>query len=157
MDTTNYEIRPAGMRDIHAIRRLELLVFRQDAYSYLNISALIMWPGAANFKLLDRANNLIGFVAGQPNYTTHIDWIITLCVHPDHIRRGLGRKLLEMAEMGMTYSRIRLTVRQSNAAAIRLYETAGYSRLYIEPRYYHDGEDGIVMEKQRIYKTDEND
>lgn len=147
----DYEIRPAGMRDVHAVRRLELLVFKQDAYSYLNISTLIMWPGAANFKLLDKAGNVIGFVAGQPNYTTHIDWIITLCIHPEHTRRGLGRRLLEMAESQMTQSRIRLTVRTSNAPAIRLYETTGYTRLYTEPRYYSDGEDGIVMEKQRVY------
>jgi ribosomal-protein-alanine N-acetyltransferase len=149
-----YEIRPAGMRDVHAVRRLELLVFKQDAYSYLNLSTLIMWPGAANFKLLDSAGNVIGFVAGQPNYTTHIDWIITLCIHPDHTRRGLGRRLLEMAESHMTQSRIRLTVRTSNSPAIRLYETTGYTRLYTEPRYYSDGEDGIVMEKQRVYKEE---
>jgi [ribosomal protein S18]-alanine N-acetyltransferase len=146
-----YEIRPAGMRDVHAVRRLELLVFRKDAYSYLNISTLMMWPGAANFKLLDHGHNLIGFVAGQPNFANHIDWIITLCVHPDHTRRGLGRRLLDAAENAMTQPRLRLTVRVSNTGAIRLYEVAGYTRLYTEPRYYSDGEDGIVMEKARVY------
>lgn len=145
----DYTIKSASMRDIHAIRRLELAVFERDAYSYLNISTLIMWPGGANFKLLDPNGSLVGFVAGSPNYASHIDWIVTLCVHPDHQRRGLGRWLLQTGEDAMSQDRIRLTVRQSNGPAIRLYESAGYARTYIEPRYYNDGEDGIVMEKQR--------
>jgi len=36
----------------------------------------------------------------------------------------------------------------SNAPAIRLYEAVGYTRAYLEPGYYNDGEDGIVMQKE---------
>lgn len=145
-----YEIRPTTLRDVHAIRRLELLVFPKDAYTYLNISTLLMWPGGANFKAVDTRGNLIGFVSGTPNYTTHIDWIVTLGVHIEHQGRGLGRRLLLAGENGMSQSRIRLTVRASNLSAIHLYETAQYTRCYVEPHYYNDGEDGIVMEKSRL-------
>ncbi len=137
------------MLDVHALRRLEQLVFRDDAYSYLNLSTLIMWPGAANFKATDSGGTIIGFVAGQPSYSSHADWIITICVHPDYRGRGIGHLLLATAEDAMTQDVIRLTVRVSNTRAVKLYETVGYVRVYTEPRYYHDGEDGIVMEKRR--------
>jgi len=146
-----YQITRATMRDVHAIRRLEQVIFPLDAYTYLSLSTLLMWPGGANFKAIDATGVLAGFVAGSPNWGTHIDWIVTLGVHPDHQRRGLGRRLLTVCEQNMSQNTIRLTVRASNQAAIQLYLTAGYRRAYVEPRYYNDGEDGIVMEKTRNY------
>ncbi len=146
-----YQIKAASFRDVHTIRRFEMLVFPKDAYTYLNISTLLMWPGGANYKAVDERGTLIGFVSGTPNYTTRIDWIVTLGVHPDYQNRGLGRRLLQAGENGMTQPHIRLTVRASNAGAIHLYETASYRRCYVEPHYYNDGEDGIVMEKAREY------
>jgi ribosomal-protein-alanine N-acetyltransferase len=145
-----YDIRPATNSDIFAIRRLEVLVFRRDAYSYLNLTSLLMWPGAANFKAVDIGDReLVGFISGTPNWGTKTDWIVTLGVHPDHQRKHLGRRLLEVAENALSLPYLRLTVRRSNLAAIHLYESAGYSSLYIEPRYYDDGEDGIIMQKTR--------
>ncbi len=146
-----YQILRATMRDVHAIRRLEQIVFPLDAYTYLSLSTLLMWPGGANFKAVDREGTLAGFVAGSPNWGTRIDWIVTLGVHPDHQRRGLGRRLLAVCEQNMSQATIRLTVRTSNQAAIQLYLETGYRRAYVEPRYYNDGEDGIVMEKTRAY------
>ena len=91
------------MRDVHAIRRLELVVFPKDAYSYLNLSALLVWPGSANFKVTTPNDTLIGFVSGTPNFATHMDWIVTLGVHPDHQGRGVGRQLLDAAEAYINY------------------------------------------------------
>src|SRR5688572_12377759 len=144
-----YRVVQVSLRDVHAIRHLEQVVFPLDAYTYLSLTTLLMWPGGANFKAMDRRGNLVGFVAGSPNYGTRIDWIVTLGVHPEHRRHGLGRHLLSVCESHMTLPTIRLTVRVSNQGAIRLYESEGYQRVYIEPHYYNDGEDGIVMEKMR--------
>src|SRR5689334_15509102 len=109
-----YQIVRATMRDVHAIRRLEQVIFPLDAYTYLSLSTLLMWPGGANFKAIDPTGALAGFVAGSPNWGTHIDWIVTLGVHPDHQRRGLGRRLLNVCEQNMSQNTIRLTVRASN-------------------------------------------
>ncbi len=148
-----YSIKPATLRDVHAIRRLEVITFPKDAYSYLNLSSLLMWPGGAHFKALVTHlaghDDLVGFVSATPDWGRQLDWIVTLGVHPDHQNHGLGRRLLAAAESAMTQTRIRLTVRASNASAIHLYEVTGYVRSHIEPRYYSDGEDGIIMEKLR--------
>jgi ribosomal protein S18 acetylase RimI-like enzyme len=151
---TKYRIVQATMRDVHAIRRLEQIVFRQDAYTYLSLTTLLMWPGGANFKAVDSRGGLVGFVAGSPNWGTHVDWIVTLGVHPDHQRQGLGRSLLAICEQHMSQPTVRLTVRTSNQSALQLYLSAGYKRAYIEPHYYNDGEDGLVMEKTRQHPLD---
>jgi ribosomal protein S18 acetylase RimI-like enzyme len=36
-------------------------------------------------------------------------------------------------------------VRASNAAAIRLYEAAGFTRFNVREHYYGDGEDAVEM------------
>ena len=144
-----YEIAQATVKDVHAIRRLEMIIFPIDAYTYLSLTNLLLWPGQSNFKAVDSSGNLVGFVAGSPNWATHIDWIVTLGVHPQHQRHGLGRRLLQVCEDSMTQDLIRLTVRTSNTPAILLYQTCGYTRLYTEFRYYGDGEDGIVMGRSR--------
>jgi ribosomal protein S18 acetylase RimI-like enzyme len=144
-----YSIMPATVRDVHAIRRLEQVVFPIDAYTYLSLTSLLMWPGSANFKASDVNGTLVGFVAGSPTWSTQTDWIVTLGVHPLHQRRGLGIALLQTCEAHLSLPTIALTVRASNEAAIHLYENAGYRRAYVEPRYYNDGEDGVVMEKAR--------
>ncbi len=144
-----YLIKPAVLRDVHAIRRLEVLVFPKDAYTFLNISTLLMWPGGAHFKALDSQGNLVGFVSATPDWAREMDWIVTLGVHPEHQNNGLGRSLLRAGESGTSLPRLRLTVRASNAAAIHLYESEHFAPCYTEPHYYNDGEDGIVMEKIR--------
>jgi ribosomal-protein-alanine N-acetyltransferase len=143
----DYRVAQVTIRDVHAIRRLEQIVFPQDAYSYLSLTTLLLTPGGAYFKAVDAAGNLVGFVAGSPDWAVHIDWIVTLGVHPNHRRYGLGNRLLTVCEENLGQPKIRLTVRASNDPAIRLYEKAAYERLYVEPHYYNDGEDGIVMQK----------
>jgi ribosomal protein S18 acetylase RimI-like enzyme len=77
-----------------------------------------------------------------------VGWIATLCVHPDFRRRGYARELLRVCEQGLAMSSVRLTLRRSNLAAKNLYLAAGYAEVDIWLKYYSNGEDGIVMEKQ---------
>jgi ribosomal-protein-alanine N-acetyltransferase len=42
--------------------------------------------------------------------------------------------------------RILLEVRASNTAALSLYDSLGFTRFNVRPRYYSDGEDAIEMQ-----------
>lgn len=65
--------------------------------------------------------------------------ILNLCVHPDHQRRGLGRRLLRRmlavgreAEADTAF----LEVRASNLGAIALYRNEGFDEIGLRRDYY---------------------
>ena len=73
--------------------------------------------------------------------------ITTLAVHPAYRRGGIGRMLLaallELAD-ARGAQQVFLEVRDSNAAARRLYTEFGFEIKGIRKKYYHD-EDALVM------------
>lgn len=77
--------------------------------------------------------------------------ILNLCVHPDSQRLGYGRRLLTallMKAQQLETSKVFLEVRPSNAAALALYESAGFERIGIRPGYYQADvgrEDAVVL------------
>lgn len=75
--------------------------------------------------------------------------ITTFGVHPDHRRRGVGRRLLlQLADVAMELGSARMTleVRVSNEAAQALYRSFGFVVTGRRVAYYSDdGEDALVM------------
>lgn len=63
-----------------------------------------------------------------------------------HQRRGLARALLAALALD-TYPRVLLEVRSDNDAALALYEAAGFHRVSTRRRYYADGCDAVVMQR----------
>jgi ribosomal-protein-alanine N-acetyltransferase len=74
--------------------------------------------------------------------------VINVAVAPQERRHGIGRALvahlLEHARANGIV-KLLLEVRASNAAAIGLYESAGFKRFNVRERYYGDGEDAVEM------------
>ncbi|MEN9241441.1 MAG: ribosomal protein S18-alanine N-acetyltransferase [Thermostichus sp. DG02_3_bins_51] len=78
--------------------------------------------------------------------------IISLAVHPDHQRRGLGKRILiellnQARDFGCAWAT--LEVKASNQSAIHLYESVGFQRLG-ERKGYYNGEDAWVYWKKPI-------
>lgn len=140
------EIQTASLRDLGALRRLESVCFEKDAWSILDLVAVLTWSEVVRLKAVIE-NEMIGFVAGDPRPAQNAGWIATIGVDPRFQRRGIGRALLRACEERMKFPRVKLTVRISNENAISLYEKEGYRTVDIWKRYYSDGEDGLVMEK----------
>jgi ribosomal-protein-alanine N-acetyltransferase len=92
---------------------------------------------------------MIGFAAGDPRPAEGFSWIATIGVVPEFRRRGVGRELLRACEARLSTPRLRLSVRASNQAAIRLYEQEEYAQVEVWHNYYKDGEAAVVMEKTR--------
>jgi ribosomal protein S18 acetylase RimI-like enzyme len=145
--TQGYALRRATLLDLRAIYRLERVIFPRDAYPYLDLCLMFLWPGVINVKIVAPDGSLAGFLSGTRALTQDRGWIITVGVAPSHQRRGLGAFLLATAERRLNRSYVRLTVRESNMPAIRLYTRTGYVTVERRIGYYRDGEAGLIMEK----------
>lgn len=144
---SSVSIEPATWRDLNDLRRLEKVCFPKDAWPLLDLIGLLTWPNVIRLKAVN-AGAMVGFVACDLRPADNLAWIATIGVLPEHRRQGIGRALLVAAEQQLTLPRVRLNVRVSNHAAIQLYLELGYQRAGVWSRYYHDGEDALVMEKQ---------
>lgn len=143
------EIVPATWRDLGELRQLERACFAEDQWPLFDLIAVLTWPDIVRLKaVVDGA--MVGFIAGDPRPQENTAWIATLGVLPAYRRQGIGLALLNACEARLSQPRLRLCVRVSNLAAIRLYEKAGYFSLEVWQKYYRDGEDALVMEKIRL-------
>jgi ribosomal-protein-alanine N-acetyltransferase len=91
-------------------------------------------------------NTLVGYLICS-RYDT-VWHVMNIAVDPKLQHRGIGSAMLTqlLAEVGDDGARYTLEVRQSNAAAIRLYERFGYRAAGLRRRYYQDnGEDAVIM------------
>ncbi len=140
------EIVPASLRDLGPLRTLEHACFERDAWSLLDLIAVLTFPEVVRLKAMEDGQ-MVGFVAGDPRPSDELAWIATIGVDPRYQRRGIGRALLLAVEAKIKLPRVRLTVRMSNHGAITLYEQESYHTVDTWKGYYDDGEDGIVMEK----------
>ncbi len=77
-------------------------------------------------------------------------YLANIAVAPEFQGLGIGRMLMERVievseKEGANY--IVLEVRASNIKAQRLYKKFGFEVVGVRKGMYHDGEDGLVMEK----------
>jgi ribosomal-protein-alanine N-acetyltransferase len=142
------EIVPANLLDLNALRHVEQTCFPKDAWPIFDLIAVLSFPGVVRLKAVED-EKMIGFVAGDPRPGDGFSWIATIGILPEYRGKGYGRALLAACESRLTTERIRLSVRASNAHPIRMYEKAGYRFVDQWPRYYDDGEDALIMEKNR--------
>ena len=140
------EIAPASIRDLNALRKLERICFEKDSWPLFDLIAVLSFPDVVRLKAME-AHKMVGFVAGDPRPSQGFSWIATIAVLPGYRQRGIGRALLLACEAQLRTPRVKLSVRASNQAAIRLYEKEGYRTLDVWKAYYNDGENAIVMEK----------
>jgi ribosomal protein S18 acetylase RimI-like enzyme len=142
------EISPANLLDLNALRHVENACFPKDAWPLLDLIAVLTFPGVIRLKAVEDGQ-MVGFIAGDPRPSEGFSWIATLGILPDYRGRGYGRALLEACEAQLTTERVRLSVRASNAEAIRMYEKAGYVPIDRWTLYYDDGEDALIMDKKK--------
>jgi len=141
------EIQTANIIDLGPLRRLESVCFDKDAWPILDLIAVLTWPNIIRLKAVE-ADEMVGFIAGDPRQSDGVAWISTIAVDPRFQRRGIGRALLQACETQLGFPVIKLSVRLSNYGAIALYEKEGYRTSDVWRGYYNDGEDGLVMVKK---------
>jgi ribosomal-protein-alanine N-acetyltransferase len=133
-------IEPACPDDGPALAALAEAV-RVPGWSRDSLAASLAEPAARAF--VARAGAAVGMALGRAA-ADEIE-ILLVAVAPDARRRGIGRALVEALLADAALRRAHLEVRAGNAAAIALYERAGFVAAGRRKRYYADGEDALRM------------
>ena len=138
MNSCFSHVRPrlADMKDLAGIAALEMTVFSHP------------W----NEEMV--SSSIQGTYAGYIIYSAVCDSadLLMVAVDAGSRRRGIGCKLMEaMIDdcKDRNVQSIFLEVRESNAAAIAMYEQFGFIKISTRKKYYDSPvEDGLVMQKQ---------
>ncbi len=129
-------IRPATSADVPSVTALEVEVFGADAWSEHQVREELTGP------------RRLAWVAEGAGYLVVLQGDVLdlqrIAVVPRERRRGVARALLEHAPQG----RMLLEVSADNEAALAFYGREGFTEIDRRRRYYRDGSDAIVMERQ---------
>jgi ribosomal-protein-alanine N-acetyltransferase len=135
-------LRAAPTEDAVLLARLHAAAF-EHPWGEAEIAALMASPGVFALTFDDRGFILCRAIAGEAE-------ILTLAVVPEARRDGLGRALVEAAAglaRRFAAETLFLEVASDNAAALRLYENTGFSRVGLRKGYYASGADALVMSR----------
>jgi [ribosomal protein S18]-alanine N-acetyltransferase len=97
-----------------------------------------------------RGQEIMGFILSHSESPQNAH-IITIDVHPDERRSGLGTRLMTEVEAQLRDNgceAVLLEVAVDNFAAISFYKRHGYSVLKTIPRYYKNSLDALLMAKE---------
>lgn len=149
----NLAIRPARMRDLEALVRLEESGFEVDRISRRSFRH---WLGQKSgqrtsiIRVAELDGRIVGYGMLLFRKGTAMARLYSMAVAPESRGRGAGRALLDALE-AEAFERdrliLRLEVSETNGEAIRLYERAGYRRFGRWPDYYDDGSVALRYEK----------
>jgi ribosomal-protein-alanine N-acetyltransferase len=130
-------VRPAEASDLAAIRNLQAAspeASQWDAAGYLSYECVVA----------EDEGMVRGFLVFRRTAPGEQE-ILNMAIDPGARRRGTARFLLE-STLARWLGTWFLEVRESNLAAIRLYESIGFVRVGRRENYYHDPrEPAIVM------------
>jgi [ribosomal protein S18]-alanine N-acetyltransferase len=132
---------------------LKSYIFRSNAFTLVAEQDLSK-PGANRTdpegqSALGGSPNIVGFLVGErtPRGRGHI---ITIDVRAQARRHSVGSKLLNSAEQQFRSWRcgeIRLETAVDNVSALSFYKRHGYNVIRTVPRYYSNGLDALLLEK----------
>jgi len=142
-------LRPPLKGDLDRLVEIENAAFSGDRLSRRALRRLMVSQSAALI-IAEAEGRIAGCAVVLFRKGTESARLYSIAVDRAFIGKGIGTRLLEAGE---TEARLRgrgvmsLEVRAENAAAIALYEKAGYRLFQRKLGYYEDGEDGLKMNK----------
>lgn len=147
-------IRPIREEDVSQIHEIEKLCFAMP-WSEESILHDVKENVVARWLVMDDgAGNVLAY-AGMW-FVLDEAHVCNVAVHPDHRRKGYGKKIFEALEklaQDNSMSMMTLEVRRSNIAAQNLYHACGFLDVGYRKRYYEDNkEDALIMYKEFAYE-----
>lgn len=156
------DIRLLQPSDLPLIQHANLENLPENYFLKYYLYHALSWP-QLSFVAVDAARpkktpydypKIVGYVLAkmeeEPTDGVQHGHITSLSVMRTHRKLGIAEKLMRQSQLAMVETfgahYVSLHVRESNQAAIHLYEkTLGFQREKTEPKYYADGEDAFGM------------
>jgi ribosomal-protein-alanine N-acetyltransferase len=144
-------IRPLHLRDMDRILEIEEASFGEEAYDR-NLFAEFLHKCGGLFLVAAGGRHICGYMVtciggrGQPGRAE----LVSVAVDPAFRGKGVASSLMTNTLRRLRLRRVErltLVVRDGNAPARAFYDDFGFRKLRRVPRYYEDGEDGILMRK----------
>ncbi len=139
------KIEKATTRDLPEMYKIELASYDTPwpkEMFYLDY----LFDGKAHYYVARWMKKIVGFLGvWSEDEKLHI---VNIAVHPSYRKRGVGSELMKFAVSLAKKSgkkEIYLEVRKTNFIAQKLYKKFGFEEKGKLPKYYLDGEDGIIM------------
>jgi ribosomal-protein-alanine N-acetyltransferase len=138
-------IRPFTFSDLDHILQIELQSFPKSPYDGATfISLHYLYPKTFLVyisKTLDREEGqILGYIVFSPD-----GHIISIAVHPQYRRIGIGKELLQMVFHTARDKKIWAEVRKSNQGAQAFYLQMGFQITGVVPNYYGK-EDALIVQ-----------
>jgi [ribosomal protein S18]-alanine N-acetyltransferase len=167
-DGVEFTLRDFRREDFETLWRIDQECFAPGiAYSQLELAAYIRLrgaftvvaesvatrrerPGSSVRPLTDDSPKLLGFIVAQVT-RRRVGHILTIDVPSSSRRFGVGSKLLATAEDRLEAAdchSVELETAVDNAGALAFYKRHQYSVVGTIPRYYTNGVDAFVLEKE---------
>ena len=142
------EIIPMTSAHILQIAELEKICF-SDPWSEKSIASELNNPLSLWLVAME-GERLVGYIGSQ-TVEGETD-MMNVAVHPDFRRQNIAlalvNGLIEALKKKQSHS-LSLEVRQSNAPAIALYESLGFTQVGLRKNYYHKPkEDALILRKE---------
>lgn len=139
-------IRAATPDDLAALYELEELCFAERRFRKEHLVWILRNPRAATYVFEE--GGVVGalMLMSEPGVTR----VLSVGVHPDRRRQGIGQRLMAVAEEFARRSdavEIRLEVNTNNTGALAFYRELGYDIIARLPGYYSWGDDAYGMTK----------
>jgi ribosomal-protein-alanine N-acetyltransferase len=123
--------------DMDRILEIEAQAFPKSPYSRSMFTSLYQ-SNPATF-LVYGEEEILGYLVYTPD-----GHIVSIAVDPCHRRKGIGTQLVREVVRNSTGEFIWVEVRETNTGARAFYETLGFRKKGVVPRYYGT-EDALVM------------
>jgi [ribosomal protein S18]-alanine N-acetyltransferase len=149
-DSVAIVIREYRAEDFNTLWHLDQKCFAPGiAYSKRELKGFIGHKGVFALVAIEaHTDEIVGFIVVHGAAAGHI---ITIDVSPQARRSGVGSLLIGQAEKRLQAAGSRtvgLETAVDNSGALKFYKRHGYSIIRTWPRYYANGVDALVLEKE---------
>lgn len=145
--SANLTIRPVIANDLASIFEIENQSFGVEAFKKRQFKYLAKSP-TCHFVVADIDRKIGGYLILVTRRNSKTLRIYSIATNPTYRGQGIGEKLMNYTKNFASnngYNALSLEVKETNLAAIALYQKMGFASIGKKMNYYGEGENALVM------------